>query len=113
MMPRWPDEAVLSFPRPWPMAKLGLVRPADWVRIVVEADWLFRHGMDTVDIAAALGLREGDALRAVSQGREARIHPNEGASNATALRSTAEVIPCSRGVAGSTGEDRHHEEGCD
>jgi hypothetical protein len=45
---------------------------ADWVRIVVEADWLFRHGMDTVDIAAALGLREGDALRAVSQGREAR-----------------------------------------
>jgi hypothetical protein len=28
--------------------------------------------MDTVDIAAALGLHERDALRAVAQGREAR-----------------------------------------
>jgi hypothetical protein len=69
MMPRWPDDVVLSFPRPWPN---GGQSHADWVRTVVEADWLFRHGLDTVDIGAALSLHEGDALRAVGQGRAAR-----------------------------------------
>jgi hypothetical protein len=74
MMPRWPEDVVLSFPRPWPSTRSN----ADWVRIVVEADWLFRHGLDTVDIGAALGLHERDALRAVSQGREARRNSSEG-----------------------------------
>ena len=76
---QWPDPAVLSFSPPWPGGP-GRIRwsSADWVRTVVEADWLWRHGMDTVDIAAALGLHERDALRAVAQGREARRNSSEG-----------------------------------
>jgi hypothetical protein len=66
------DLDVLSFPVPDEIPFAWLRPHADWVRIVVEADWLFRQGLDTVDIAAALGLHERDALRAVSQGREAR-----------------------------------------
>jgi hypothetical protein len=65
--------------------------PAGWIRIVLEADWLFRHGMDTVDIAAALGLHERDALRAVSQGRAARRNPNGGPSNAASVDCTTQV----------------------
>jgi len=72
---QWSDpDVVLSFPRPSPCARCD----ADWLLTVVEADWLFRQGLDTVDIAAALGLHERDALRAVSQGREARRNSSEG-----------------------------------
>jgi len=69
---RWPDPAVL-WRRPRPTRRT----PESWLRAVSEADWLWRHGMDTVDIAAALGLHERDALRAVVQGREARRQANE------------------------------------
>jgi hypothetical protein len=75
-MPRWPEAEVIWFSPPWPGVRVWA--SADWVRTVVEADWLWRHGADSVDIAAALGLREGDALRAVSQGRAARRNSSEG-----------------------------------
>ena len=70
---QWPDPAVLWW-QPRPTRRT----PESWLRAVVDADWLFRHGQDTVDIAAALGLHERDALRAVAQGREARRNSSEG-----------------------------------
>jgi hypothetical protein len=70
---QWPDPAVLSFPRSGWTPEFPVMRSdEDWILLVVEANWLWRHGMDTVDIAAALGLHERDALRAVAQGREVR-----------------------------------------
>ena len=98
MMPRWPDDVVLSFPRPWPSTRSN----ADWVRTVVEADWLFRHGLDTLDIAQALSIHERDAYRAVSQGREARRNPKENGNVTSEVGSTAQVNAGGGGVAGST-----------
>jgi hypothetical protein len=64
---QWPDAAVL-WRRPRPTRRT----PDGWLRAVADADWLFRHGWDTVDIAEHLRMHERDALRAVVQGREAR-----------------------------------------
>src|SRR5580765_2315513 len=76
---QWPDPAVL-WRRPRPTRRT----PESWLLAVSDADWLFRHGWDTVDIAEHLRLHERDALRAVSQGREARRSSNGERANESA-----------------------------
>lgn len=87
------DAQVLRFPRPFPSVQSA----EDWVRTVIEADWLFSHGFDTLDIAAVFGMHEADACRAVSQGRAARRNPDGGDGNATAQSAATQTISSGSG----------------
>jgi DNA-binding transcriptional regulator LsrR (DeoR family) len=48
-----------------------------WADLCAEVDWMFGHGMDTVDIAAALSVHEAVVARALTNAREARRQADE------------------------------------
>jgi hypothetical protein len=43
-----------------------------WLELCAEVDWMFGHGMDTAEIAAALSVHEAVVSRALAQARAAR-----------------------------------------
>lgn len=88
-MTRWPDAEVIWFSPPWPGARVW--PSAEWIRIVIDADWLFRHGWDSMDIAEGMGVHEAVVCRALAQARSARRQPDGGASNATSFDCTAKT----------------------
>jgi DNA-binding transcriptional regulator LsrR (DeoR family) len=45
---------------------------AYWADLMAEVDWMFGHGLDTAEIAAALSVHEAVVSRALAHARAAR-----------------------------------------